>query len=86
FFRAALLRARRFQEALNANGTENVPVRFHIIGSDCKDTPGGIILRRNEKKDRWITQFDASPFTNSSGRKFTTEEIRKVIFTSGDGV
>lgn len=86
FFRAALLRARQFQEALNANGTENVPVRFHIIGSDCKDTPGGIILRRNEKKDRWITQFDASPFTNSSGRKFTTEEIRKVIFTSGDGV
>lgn len=86
FFRAALARARRFQEALNANGTENVPVRFHIIGSDCKDTPAGVILRRNEKKDRWITQFDAAPFTNSAGRKITVEEVRKVIFTSGDGV
>jgi pimeloyl-ACP methyl ester carboxylesterase len=86
YFRAALLRARRFQEALNANGSDNVPVRFHLIGADCKDTPAGIVLRRNEKKDRWITQFDAAGFTNSSGRKLTAEEVKKVVYSSGDGV
>ena len=86
YLRAALLRARRFQEALNANGSENIPVTFHIIGADCKDTPAGIILRRDKKQDRWITQFAPASFTNSSGRKVTAEEVRKVIYTSGDGV
>src|SRR5690606_14648461 len=47
-------------------------------------TPNAVLLRRNEKKDRWITQFDADGFTRSDGQKVTTEELKPFIFSMGD--
>ena len=86
YFRAVLARAKRFQEALDANTTEEIPVSFYLIGADCKDTLNAMILRRDEKKDRWITQLKAESFTNSVGRKITSEELKALLFTMGDSV
>ncbi|MGQ0543030.1 MAG: lipase family alpha/beta hydrolase [Blastocatellia bacterium] len=86
YFIAALSRAKRFQAALNANSSASVPVSFYLMGADCKETLNALILRRNEKKDRWETQFKAVPFTNSTGQKFTVEQLRTIIYTMGDSV
>ena len=56
------------------------------MGAECKDTPTGMVVRRNEKKDRWISQFDAASFTNSSGNKITSAMLKPLIYTPGDSV
>lgn len=86
YFRAVLARAKHFQEALNANTTATVPVSFYLMGAECKETPNAMILRRNEKKDRWITQFNAESFTNSLGQKINSGEIKPIIYAMGDSV
>lgn len=86
YFLAALARAKRFQEALNATSTTKVPVSFYLMGAQCKDTATAMVLRRNEKKDRWITQFDAASFTNSLGTKITSEMLKPIVYTPGDSV
>lgn len=86
YFLAALARAKRFQEALNATSNAKVPVSYFLMGAECKDTATGMIIRRNEKKDRWITQFDAASFTNSLGKKVTSEMLKPLVYTPGDSV
>ncbi len=86
YFLAVLARAKRFQEALNATSTAKVPVSYYLMGAQCKDTATAMVVRRNEKKDRWITQFDAESFTNSLGNKITSEMLKRVVYTPGDSV
>lgn len=86
YFLAALARAKRFQEALNATSTAKVPVSYYLLGAQCKDTATAMVVRRNEKKDRWITQFDAASFTNSLGTKITSELLKPLVYTPGDSV
>ena len=86
YFIAALRRAKQFHAALNANMRENVPVSFYLMGGDCKDTQNGVIVRRNEKKDRWITQFNADSYTAASGKKITSEQLKAVLYAVGDSV
>jgi pimeloyl-ACP methyl ester carboxylesterase len=86
YFAAALTRARRFQEALNANNSQRVPVSFFVMGADCKETQNSIVLYRDPKKNRWQTLFKASSFERENGEKVTAEEVKKVMFEMGDGV
>lgn len=86
YFDAVLLRAKRFQQALNANGRTRVPVKFYLVGSDCKDTLNGFVLRQDGRKDRWITQFKPDSFTNSAGEKITAEQLRPLLIDKGDSV
>ncbi len=86
YFRAALARAKRFQAALNATSTVKVPVSYYLMGAECKDTATAMVIRRNEKKDRWITQFDAASFTNALGTKITSEMLKPIVYTPGDSV
>ncbi|MGD9590334.1 MAG: lipase family alpha/beta hydrolase [Pyrinomonadaceae bacterium] len=86
YFDAVLLRAKRFQQALNANGRTRVPVKFYLVGSDCKDTLNGFVLRQDGRRDRWITQFKIDSFTNSAGEKITAEQLRPLLIDKGDSV
>lgn len=86
YFKAALERARRFQAALDANTSEKTPVSFYLIGAECKETQNAMVLRRNDKKDRWQTQFNADSYTSSAGQKITSEQLKTVLYTVGDGV
>ncbi|MDI1241039.1 MAG: hypothetical protein PSX80_03855, partial [bacterium] len=58
----------------------------YLMGAECKDTATAMVIRRNEKKDRWITQFDAASFTNSLGTKITSEMLKPIVYTPGDSV
>jgi pimeloyl-ACP methyl ester carboxylesterase len=86
YFRAVLLRARRFHAALNAAPGANNPVPMYYIGAECRQTIDGMILRQNEKKGKWITEFGAASYTKSNGTKVTKEETEKVLLAPGDGV
>lgn len=86
YFLAALARAKRFQAALDANTRAKVPVSFYLVGADCRDTLDGLLLIKNEKKNRWETRFKAEGFTNSKGDKITAEQVKSLLFAVGDSV
>ena len=86
YFVAVLDRARRFQDALNAASIGPAPVSYYLIGAECKDTPDGIVVFQDAKTGKWKTLFKPEDFTTSSGRKVTADEVRRVIYTQGDGV
>lgn len=86
FFLAALARAKRFQAALDAGSTAKPSVSFYLIGGDCKPTPAGMLLYRDEKKNRWETRFKADGFTRANGEKVKDTEIEPLVLSLGDSV
>ena len=86
YFVAVLDRARRFQDALNAASIKPVPASYYLIGAECKDTPDGVVVFQDAKTGKWKTLFKPEDFTTSSGRKVTADEVKRVIYTQGDGV
>ncbi len=86
YFNAVLARAKRFHAALDANRSEKIPVSFYIMGADCKDTLNGVVLVRDDKKNRWRTLFEANSYTSASGEKVTSEQLKPLIYSVGDSV
>ena len=86
YFTNVLARARNFQNALDANSSEKIPVSFYLIGGDCKETPESAIVIYDKKKSKWKTQFDSGAFDKENGEKVSSEEIKKVVYAMGDGV
>ena len=86
FFLAALARAKQFQLALDATSNGQPPVLFYLFGADCKDTPTGMLLLRDEKKNRWETHFKADGFTRSNGEKVKDTDLKPLLFGVGDSV
>lgn len=86
YFVNVLLRAKRFQEALDSNTSEKIPVSFYLIGGDCKETPDTAIVYFDKKKNKWKTQFDDDSIERENGEKISSEDIKKIIYTMGDGV
>ncbi|HVF29531.1 MAG TPA: hypothetical protein VNA22_01125 [Pyrinomonadaceae bacterium] len=86
FFNAVLARAKRFQAALDAGTNAKPSVSFYLIGGDCKPTPNGVLLFRDEKKNRWETRFRADGFTRSNGEKVRDNEIEPILLGLGDSV
>ena len=86
FFNAVLARAKQFQAALDANNNAKSPVKFYLMGADCKETPAALLLVRDEKKNRWQTHFKADGYTRSNGEKVKDTEIKPLLFTVGDSV
>jgi hypothetical protein len=85
YFLAVLARAKQFQAALDANTSPKVPVEFYLIGADCKDTQNAILLLP-DKDGKWKTHFKPTSFTSSGGEKVTSEQVKAVLVTVGDGV
>ena len=86
FFNAVLARAKQFQAALGAGSSAKPSVSFYLVGGDCKDTPAGMVLVRDEKKNRWETRFKADGFTRSTGEKVKDDEVKPLVFSVGDSV
>ena len=86
YFRAVLLRAKLFQAALDAKPAVRSPIPTYYLGSECKQTPNGMIIHRDPKKDRWQTEFGAPSFTNSRGVKISSKQTEKLLESPGDGV
>jgi pimeloyl-ACP methyl ester carboxylesterase len=87
YFANALGRAKRLHEALAAANGKSVGVEFYTVGCDCKkDTPDGVVIYRDAKTDKWKTQFKAKGFTRVDGYKFSDADLKKVIYSPGDGI
>ncbi len=86
YFRAVLHRADLFQAALDARPVVVSPIPFYYLGAGCKDTIDGMIIRKDPKKDFWVTDFGAADFVNSKGVKITSKQTEKLMVSPGDGV
>ena len=86
FFASALTRAKRLHEALAAGFNATAPALFNIVGADCNDSLDLVVLRRDRRTDNWITMFKPASFSKSSGDKVTSDELKKLMLTNGDGV
>lgn len=87
YFANILARAKRLHEALAAANGRSVGVEFYTVGCDCKkETPDGIVIYRDAKADKWKTLFKAKSFTRSDGYKFSDDDLKKVIYSAGDGI
>jgi len=87
YFRAALLRAKRFNEALDAGVGTKSPVSLYYLGAECKETLDAAVIYRDAKKEVWETLFKANSFTRSGdGVKVSGKELEQLIYAPGDGV
>jgi pimeloyl-ACP methyl ester carboxylesterase len=86
YFTAVLNRAKKFQAALNADSRVKVPISFYLMGADCKETPSGMLILRDEKKGVWEARFKPDSFVRSTGEKIPAEQIKELMVTMGDSV
>jgi pimeloyl-ACP methyl ester carboxylesterase len=86
YFRSALDRAKRFHQALNAESKEKNSVAFSLVGGDCQNTADAVVVFKDKQSNVWRTIFKPIAFTNSSGRKITRVEMRKLIIAPSDGI
>ncbi|HSK71682.1 MAG TPA: hypothetical protein VK892_08310 [Pyrinomonadaceae bacterium] len=85
YLEAVLNRARHFHQALDADTAVPASIAFFAFGSDCENTVDGAIIRRDEKTNRWVTEFNANSFRNSKGEKVNSKVIRNLLYAPGDG-
>jgi len=85
YFNIVLERAKRFHAALSASSGQMMPVRFEVIGGECKDTLDGMILGQN-KDGNWSTLFKADSYVSNTGQKISSEDLKKILYAPGDGV
>ncbi|MBV9217669.1 MAG: hypothetical protein JO053_15985, partial [Acidobacteria bacterium] len=84
YFVAALDRAKRFQDALDAPSSR-MPIQMLAYGGNCAPTLDGAILVPNAKKDKWTTIISAKDYKTSTGTDMKKEAVKDLIFPLGDG-
>ncbi|MFL6257998.1 MAG: lipase/acyltransferase domain-containing protein [Pyrinomonadaceae bacterium] len=84
---AVLARARRFHEALDAQGVDagNAPVKLFAFGGDCEETLNAPVVVREEKSGRWLTLTRPTSLKGSDGRRLKREEVVRAMYAPGDG-
>ncbi len=86
FFSANLDRAKRFHEALDAANGRSEGVAFYALGSDCRTSLDAVVLYQDARTKKWNTLFQPREFTTSDGKKVSANDLKKFMFTPGDGV
>ena len=85
YFEAALRRAKRFHEALDAMVEGDSPVALFAFGGDCEETLDAPIILRDAKKNRWLTLTEPRDFRNGDGRRVSRKEATLAMYAPGDG-
>ena len=85
YFTTILGRTRRLHEALDIPLDKPSPVPVNVIGADCKETLEAVVVTK-KADGTWSTLTKAESFTNAAGRKLTSEEVKKVLYATGDGI
>ena len=87
YFAAALRRARRFHEALDAAGEElsSAPVKFFAFGGDCEETLAAPVVFQDEKTGRWLTLVRPRSLPVADGKKIKREVVERAMYEPGDG-
>jgi hypothetical protein len=85
YFDAVLTRARRFHEALDAQGAAEAPVKLFAFGGDCEETLSAPVVMQDEKTGRWLTLTRPKSLKGSDGRRLKREEVVRAMYAPGDG-
>ena len=87
YFAAALTRARRFHEAIDAapETSEPTPVPLFAFGGDCEETLSAPVLLRDAKRDAWLTLTQPRAFRRPDGTRVSRKEAARAMFEPGDG-
>ncbi len=86
YFAAALARARRFHEALDArDDSAPAPVSLYAFGGDCEETLAAPVILRDEKRGRWLTLTSPRSLSTTGGRKVPRREVVRAMYEPGDG-
>ena len=85
YLSATLLRARRFQEALDAVDNSSSAVVLLAIGGDCEETFNSPVILRDEKRNRWLTLTRPREYRTSSGEKISKRQATEAMYAPGDG-
>ena len=86
YLRSVLARAKLFQAALDAKSVKQTPVSIYFLGSECAPTIDGMIIHKDRKDNVWKTEFEPDSFKKSDGTKVEKDELKKVLYSPGDGV
>ncbi|HVF57436.1 MAG TPA: hypothetical protein VM934_14880 [Pyrinomonadaceae bacterium] len=86
YFAAALVRARRFHEAIDAAvASDAPPVKLFAFGGDCEETLAAPVILRDQKRGRWETLVSPRSIRTASGRRFSRREVTDAMYWPGDG-
>ncbi|MCB1025663.1 MAG: hypothetical protein KDB79_14800 [Acidobacteria bacterium] len=85
YFSLVLKRAKKFHEALNARSTKRPTSAMFAVGSDCLPTLNALVLYQDTKDKNWVTLTQADAFRNSKGVRFSTDQLKRIMFAPGDG-
>ncbi|MGI9106384.1 MAG: esterase/lipase family protein [Pyrinomonadaceae bacterium] len=85
YFAAVLKRAKSFHAALDAHGTDAAPVSLYTFGGDCEETLNAPVIRRDEKRGRWVTLTEPRELRDTTGRKRKRSEVIRAMYEPGDG-
>lgn len=85
YFDAVLTRARRFHEALDAQGAVEAPVKLFAFGGDCEETLSAPVIMQDAKTGRWLTLTRPKSLKGSDGRRFKREQVVRAMYAPGDG-
>jgi pimeloyl-ACP methyl ester carboxylesterase len=81
---SALKRAEQFHKALRAADLEKAPVKFYLIGSNCKQTLDAVVLYKDKKG--WKALFEEKSSQKQNGEKVPEKIVKKLLYSPGDGV
>ncbi len=87
YFEAALNRARRFHEALDAPtpSADASPVKLFAFGGDCEETLAAVVITRDEKAGRLVTLTRPKSLKSAEGRKLARANVVRSMYEPGDG-
>jgi hypothetical protein len=86
YFAAALRRARRFHEAIDAlDNASASPIPLFAFGGDCEETLSAPVIFRDAKQDRWVTLMSARKLRGPSGGELSRREVIRAMYEPGDG-
>lgn len=84
YLTTVLNRARRFHQAIDVDSAK-LPIEMFAYGSECEPTLDAVVLVQNKKKNEWRTLTEPDEIETADGRKIVKDEVKKAIYTNGDG-
>jgi pimeloyl-ACP methyl ester carboxylesterase len=86
YFAAALARARRLHEALDARAPDGpAPVQLFAFGGDCEETLAAPVITQDPKTGRWLTLTRPRSLRTRDGRRLKRAEVVRAMYEPGDG-
>jgi len=85
YLTAVLERARKYHQALNARSTIKPPVNYYVFAGDCEETLQAMVILQDPKTGRYETLTRPQDVRGSDGRRFSREEVKRLMFAPGDG-